>query len=119
MKKIGLPQAIANAAKANDPLNSVRREKLFLPKPMVSDQELEQIAKGGNAAMMDEEASSATSTLLGNYTPSATPTPLRTPATPASQDVVMEEVRNAIARNSQQSPLLGGASADVTEGTGF
>ena len=96
----------------------MQRGKLFLPQPMVSDRELEQIAKGGDGAT-EEDASSATSTLLGNYTPSATPTPLRTPATPASQDVVMEEVRNAIARNEQQTPLLGGESAEVTEGTGF
>ena len=42
-----------------------------------------------------------------------------TPQRPAGHDTVMEEVRNAIARNAQQTPLQGGESYTMAEGTGF
>mgnify|MGYP000144137212 CR=1 FL=1 len=129
LKKMNLPFAVKQISKANDPINSINRGKLVLPAPVVSEDELAEIAKSGDAeatqALLAAGGSTATQTLLGNYeaTPGATPgrgvTPLRTPQRPAGQDVVQEEIRNAIARTNQQTPLQGGENLQLAAGTGF
>ena len=129
MKKMNLPFAVQQISKLNDPLNAVHRGKLVLPAPVVSEEELAEIAKSGDAesaqALLAAGGSAATQTLLGNYeatpggrTPGPGATPQRTPAR-TGHDVVQEEIRNAIARTNQQTPLQGGENVELAPGTGF
>ena len=92
--------------------SSRKRSKLVLPAPQISDAELEEVVKLGQAseetrALAGEEGG-ASQHLLANYsiTPSATPI-LRTPRTPASQDTILQEAQNLIALQNVATPLKG------------
>lgn len=119
MMKANLPQQIMAVNARNDPLPIRRRTELSLPAPQVSDAELEELVKMGAQAHAHGRAGS-TSALLGDYSEAMpTPTPMRTPATPAGEDIVMQEARNLAILTSGKTPLLGGESASLEEGTGF
>ncbi|KAM0866337.1 hypothetical protein ACQ4PT_042688 [Festuca glaucescens] len=116
------PAAIMQANKLNDPEAVTRRSKLMLPPPQISDHELEEIAKMGNAgdpALADElgEGSTATRTLLASYsqTPRLGMTPLRTPQrTPGGKgDAIMMEAENLARLRESQTPLLGGDNPEL------
>ncbi|KAF8646417.1 hypothetical protein HU200_065861 [Digitaria exilis] len=116
------PAAIMQANKLNDPEAVTRRSKLMLPPPQISDHELEEIAKMGNAGdpgLTEElgEGSTATRTLLASYsqTPRLGMTPLRTPQrTPAGKgDAIMMEAENLARLRESQTPLLGGDNPDL------
>ncbi|CAN6342913.1 unnamed protein product [Urochloa humidicola] len=116
------PAAIMQANKLNDPEAFTRRSKLMLPPPQISDHELEEIAKMGNAGdpgFTEElaEGSTATRTLLASYsqTPRLGMTPLRTPQrTPAGKgDAIMMEAENLARLRESQTPLLGGDNPDL------
>ncbi|CAD6228393.1 unnamed protein product [Miscanthus lutarioriparius] len=116
------PAAIMQANKLNDPEAVTKRSKLMLPPPQISDHELEEIAKMGNAgdpALADElgEGSTATKTLLASYsqTPRLGMTPLRTPQrTPAGKgDAIMMEAENLARLRESQTPLLGGDNPEL------
>ncbi|CAD6235195.1 unnamed protein product [Miscanthus lutarioriparius] len=116
------PAAIMQANKLNDPEAVTKRSKLMLPPPQISDHELEEIAKMGNAgdpALADElgEGSTATRTLLASYsqTPRLGMTPLRTPQrTPAGKgDAIMMEAENLARLRESQTPLLGGDNPEL------
>jgi pre-mRNA-splicing factor CDC5/CEF1 len=116
------PAAIMQANKLNDPEAFTRRSKLMLPPPQISDHELEEIAKMGNAGdpgFTEElgEGITATRTLLGSYsqTPRLGMTPLRTPQrTPAGKgDAIMMEAENLARLRESQTPLLGGDNPDL------
>ncbi|CAN0582706.1 unnamed protein product, partial [Ectocarpus sp. 12 AP-2014] len=95
------------------------RTELSLPAPQVSDGELEELVKMGAQAQA-HAAGGSTSALLGDYSEAMpTPTPMRTPATPVGEDVVMQATRNLALLTSGQTPLLGGESPHLQEGTGF
>ncbi|CAN6356103.1 unnamed protein product [Urochloa humidicola] len=110
------------ANKLNDPEAVTRRSKLMLPPPQISDHELEEIAKMGNAGdpgFTEElgEGSTATRTLLASYsqTPRLGMIPLRTPQrTPAGKgDAIMMEAENLARLRESQTPLLGGDNPDL------
>ncbi|PAN21323.1 hypothetical protein PAHAL_3G433500 [Panicum hallii] len=116
------PAAIMQANKLNDPEAVTRRSKLMLPPPQISDHELEEIAKIGNAGdpgLTEElgEGSTATRTLLASYsqTPKLGMTPLRTPQrTPSGKgDAIMMEAENLARLRESQTPLLGGDNPDL------
>ncbi|KAL6643581.1 hypothetical protein ACP70R_018347 [Stipagrostis hirtigluma subsp. patula] len=115
------PAAIMQANKLNDPEAVTKRSKLMLPPPQISDHELEEIAKMGNASdpFAEElgEGSTATRTLLATYsqTPRVGMTPLRTPQrTPAGKgDAIMMEAENLARLRESQTPLLGGENPDL------
>ncbi|XP_051185458.1 cell division cycle 5-like protein [Lolium perenne] len=116
------PAAIMQANKLNDPEAVTRRSKLMLPPPQISDHELEEIAKMGNAgdpALAEElgEGSTATRTLLASYsqTPRLGMTPLRTPQrTPGGKgDAIMMEAENLARLRESQTPLLGGDNPEL------
>ncbi|XP_042453169.1 cell division cycle 5-like protein [Zingiber officinale] len=110
--------AILQANKLNDPEAVRKRSKLMLPAPQISGQELEEIAKMGHASdllLANEElteGSSATRTLLANYsqTPRQGITPLCIPQrTPGGKgNTVMMEAENLARLRESQTPLLGG-----------
>ncbi|XP_062201914.1 cell division cycle 5-like protein [Phragmites australis] len=122
MQRQDAPAAIMQANKLNDPEAVTKRSKLMLPPPQISDHELEEIAKMGNAgdpALAEElgEGSAATRTLLASYsqTPRLGMTPLRTPQrTPAGKgDAIMMEAENLARLRESQTPLLGGDNPDL------
>ncbi|XAR64899.1 hypothetical protein NMG60_11008788 [Bertholletia excelsa] len=117
------PSAILQANKLNDPETVRKRSKLMLPAPQISDRELEEIAKIGNAGDLlaggEElaEGSGVTRALLANYaqTPRQGMTPLRTPQrTPAGKgDAIMMEAENLARLRESQTPLLGGENPEL------
>ncbi|KAL5214490.1 hypothetical protein ABZP36_003642 [Zizania latifolia] len=116
------PAAIIQANRLNDPEAVTKRSKLMLPPPQISDHELEEIAKMGNAgdpSLTEEpgEGSTATRALLTSYsqTPRLGMTPLRTPQrTPAGKgDAIMMEAENLARLRESQTPLLGGENPEL------
>ncbi|ETP26512.1 hypothetical protein F441_00806 [Phytophthora nicotianae CJ01A1] len=113
----------------NDPINAIKRTPLELPAPVVSNDELSDLAKLGmhatHAAALALENGSATETraLMGDYSA----TPLRSTtggatATPSSRDVhenIMQETANLLAMRNSTTPLLGGENVELYEGTGY
>lgn len=65
------PDAVAKGLELNDASKVQRRSKMMLPAPQISEQELQQIAKGGEGVDMDadlaEGGTDATRRLLGDY----------------------------------------------------
>ena len=85
----------------------------------VSDAELDEIVKSGYSGAAGGGGAGATAGLIGDYGATPARTPMRTPRTPAAQNVIMEEARNAVLRNQAQTPLKGGENAELASGTGF
>jgi pre-mRNA-splicing factor CDC5/CEF1 len=115
-----VPAAVARAMAANEAQQSVRRGKMMLPAPQVSDMELEMIARQGAGAMdVDglEGGSEATRALMGDYaTPARFATPMQTPArTPAVPGVnkIIQEAQNLARLQAGQTPLLGGENPEL------
>ena len=93
-----------------------KRSKLVLPAPQISDAELQEVVKVGQASevvlqTVEESGitNSASSTLLSEYyVTSNNSTALRTPQTPASQDRILQEAQNLMALTNVDTPLKGG-----------
>lgn len=126
LMKTNLPQVIAAVNEKNDPINAIKRKPLELPAPVVSNEELADLAKLGmdaaHAAALALEGSAATETraLMGSYTP----TPMRSGATMASSsrdlhDAIMQEAANLAYSTRTSTPLLGGDNVVLQEGTGY
>ena len=112
------PAAVVQVNKLNDVDGTRRRSKLMLPAPQMSDRELEELAKLGGPAALDDggEGSGATRALLGSYaaTPGPGATPLRTPRaqTARGDDYSLQEAENLRAMQ-RGSALLGGEAAPM------
>ncbi|GLE06316.1 hypothetical protein PINS_up015563 [Pythium insidiosum] len=132
LMKSNLPQVIAAVNERNDPIHAIKRKPLQLPEPVVSNDELADLAKLGmsaaHAAALALEggsngAAGETRALLGNY--SATPLPRHaTPATATRSmttlhDTIMQEAANLAAMSKAPTPLLGGENVELYEGTGY
>lgn len=102
---------LAEQKARNPPPLLQNKSKLVLPKPQISDKELEEIGKLGlEAKKAAFITGSATDKLLTSYnaTPSITATPYRTPRTPATIDTIKLSAQNLLALQNQQTPLKGG-----------
>ena len=122
------PGAIAAALALNDGDAGAprKRSKLMLPAPQISERELEDIVRMGSAGEAAAAAAAAaagssgvTSGLLPDYAAAETPlservgrTPMRTPAGPGG-DAVLLEAENLAKLQKGQTPLLGGANPDL------
>eukprot|EP00285_Hemiselmis_virescens_P011097 CAMPEP_0173405382 /NCGR_PEP_ID=MMETSP1356-20130122/61755_1 /TAXON_ID=77927 ORGANISM="Hemiselmis virescens, Strain PCC157" /NCGR_SAMPLE_ID=MMETSP1356 /ASSEMBLY_ACC=CAM_ASM_000847 /LENGTH=397 /DNA_ID=CAMNT_0014366181 /DNA_START=98 /DNA_END=1287 /DNA_ORIENTATION=- len=112
-KKENLPLDVVLNNRRNDPERVVKRQRMVLPAPQVSDRELEDIAKmGALQDMQDDGGAGATQALLGGATPGgATPAPSqRVARTPMRQTSILDEVRAVAAITNLTAPLLGGES---------
>ncbi|KAK7485200.1 hypothetical protein BaRGS_00023610 [Batillaria attramentaria] len=92
-----------------------KRSKLLLPSPQISDSELEEVVKLGQASeyarQQVEDAGneeSAAKGLLLDYGSTPTITSLCTPRTPATQDSILQEAQNIMALTNVDTPLKGG-----------
>jgi pre-mRNA-splicing factor CDC5/CEF1 len=107
-KEKNLPAVMKEINAMNDPESTLRRSKLAMPAPQITDDELAEVARLGRGKNMAEldDGETATSTLLADYA-TAAPTPMRTPMRTPQQksDVVLTEAQNLIALTNQQTPL--------------
>lgn len=129
LMKDNMPQVIAAVNEKNDPISAIKRKPLALPAPVVSNDELADLAKLGmhaaHAAALALENSSGTETraLMGDY--SATPLRSGASATPSTaqsrsiHDSIMQEAANMLATSRMATPLLGGENVELQEGTGY
>jgi pre-mRNA-splicing factor CDC5/CEF1 len=91
----------------------------------VGDAELEAVLKVGNLAMVAAGAAGSSGGATGGLVNDARsyaaslPTPQRTPRAAQGSDVVLQEARNQLAMRDLQTPLLGGETPSLLEGTGF
>ncbi|EEY61265.1 cell division cycle 5-related protein, putative [Phytophthora infestans T30-4] len=121
LMKANLPQLIAAVNEKNDPINAIKRTPLELPAPVVSNDELSDLAKLGLHAT--HAAATETRALMGDYSI----TPLRSitggaNTTPFSRDVhenIIQETANLLAMRDSTTPLLGGENVELYEGTGY
>ncbi|XP_041352157.1 cell division cycle 5-like protein [Gigantopelta aegis] len=119
-KENDLPGAIAAQTNFTEPVK--KRSKLVLPEPQISEAELEEVVKVGQASeyarQQAEEAGrvdSASKTLLQDYNTTPNSINLRTPRTPASQDTILQEAQNIMALTNVDTPLKGGLNTPLHE----
>lgn len=112
-----LPLAVEQLNRLNDPSSRLRRSKLELPAPQVTDEELEALARQNDAVVTGDvtddlvDASGAVEKLLRDS---------RAARTPFQPDTtVAQEARNALRDRTLQTPLLGEDQIDRERGTGY
>lgn len=116
-KEDDLPGVIMNENR----LEPIRKlSKLVLPAPQISDRELEQVVKLGQATeiakqQVAENGAFATDTLLGDYNLTPDLNKLRTPQMAASQDTILNQAHNLNVLSTVQTPLLGGSNTPLMD----
>ncbi|CAK8697767.1 unnamed protein product [Clavelina lepadiformis] len=93
-----------------------KRSKLVLPAPQISDAELEEVVKVGQAAKLatQESGNTVSDSLLSGYDVTPNTTNSFTARTPMpSTDTVMQEALNVMALTNVDTPLKGGINAPV------
>ena len=91
-----------------------------MPAPQISDLELEQVVKLGQATEMAKQqvadnGNMATETLLGDYNLTPDLNKLRTPLLPTAQDSVLNQAHNLNILSTVQTPLLGGENTPLMD----
>ncbi|CAF3386632.1 unnamed protein product [Rotaria sp. Silwood1] len=112
-----LPAVIMNENRL-EPIK--KRSKLVLPAPQISDMELEQVVKLGQATeiakqQVSENGTIATETLLGDYNLTPDLNKIRTPQLPSTQDSVLNQAHNLNILSTVQTPLLGGSNTPLMD----
>eukprot|EP00056_Hartaetosiga_gracilis_P006263 m.94889 g.94889 ORF g.94889 m.94889 type:complete len:756 (-) comp12422_c1_seq1:60-2327(-) len=122
LKKKNLPAALMKINQLNRDEPRSKRSKLVLPKPQVTDEELESLVKLGQTgvemlASVDDNA--PTQSLLQNYneTPSIR-REARTPIASGKQDTVMMEAQNILALHQTTNVLEGGENTPLQNSGG-
>lgn len=117
-KENDLPGSIASQANFQEPVK--KRSKLVLPAPQISEEELEEVIKVGQAneyaRQQVEDAGredSASRGLLQDYNMTPGTVNLRTPRTPAVQDTILQEAQNIMALSNVDTPLKGGLNTPL------
>ncbi|XP_077345082.1 cell division cycle 5-like protein [Lithobates pipiens] len=120
-KDSDLPAAILQTTGGVSELTK-KRSKLVLPSPQISDTELEEVVKIGQASELARQTAeesgitnSASSTLLSEYNVANNSIALRTPKTPAAQDRILQEAQNLMALTNVDTPLKGGLNTPLHE----
>ncbi|KAJ8290542.1 hypothetical protein GJAV_G00014260 [Gymnothorax javanicus] len=119
-KESDLPSAILQTSGVSE--FTKKRSKLVLPAPQISDAELEEVVKLGQASEIARQTAeesgitnSASSTLLSEYNVTNSSMALRTPKTPAAQDKILQEAQNLMALTNVDTPLKGGLNTPLHE----
>jgi pre-mRNA-splicing factor CDC5/CEF1 len=121
-KENDLPGALNTQNKFAEPVK--KRSKLVLPAPQISEAELEEVVKVGQASevarQQAEEAGiqgGASQALLNDYSSitAGMNAPGRTPRTPALQDTILQEAQNIMALTNVDTPLKGGLNTPLHE----
>lgn len=116
-KEEDLPAVIMNENRL-EPIK--KRSKLVLPAPQISDSELEQVVKLGQATeyakqQVAENGTFATETLLGDYNLTPDLNRIRTPQLPSNQDSILNQAHNLNVLSTVQTPLLGGSNTPLMD----
>ncbi|KAL1257438.1 hypothetical protein QQF64_010682 [Cirrhinus molitorella] len=119
-KESDLPSAILQTSGVSE--FTKKRSKLVLPAPQISDIELEEVVKLGQASEIARQTAeesgitnSASSALLSEYNVTNNSMALRTPKTPAAQDKILQEAQNLMALTNVDTPLKGGLNTPLHE----
>ncbi|XP_036397968.1 cell division cycle 5-like protein [Megalops cyprinoides] len=119
-KESDLPSAILQTSGVSE--FTKKRSKLVLPSPQISDSELEEVVKLGQASEIARQTAeesgitnSASSALLSEYNVTNNSMALRTPKTPAAQDKILQEAQNLMALTNVDTPLKGGLNTPLHE----
>ncbi|XP_066536264.1 cell division cycle 5-like protein [Hoplias malabaricus] len=119
-KESDLPSAILQTSGVSE--FTKKRSKLVLPAPQISDVELEEVVKLGQASEIARQTAeesgitnSASSALLSEYNVTNNAMALRTPQTPAAQDKILQEAQNLMALTNVDTPLKGGLNTPLHE----
>ncbi|XP_062863914.1 cell division cycle 5-like protein [Trichomycterus rosablanca] len=119
-KESDLPSAILQTSGVS--VFTKKRSKLVLPAPQISDAELEEVVKLGQASEIARQTAeesgitnSASSALLSEYNVTNNSMALRTPQTPAAQDKILQEAQNLMALTNVDTPLKGGLNTPLHE----
>ncbi|XP_006000982.1 cell division cycle 5-like protein [Latimeria chalumnae] len=119
-KDSDLPSAILQTSGVSE--FTKKRSKLVLPAPQISDAELEEVVKIGQASEVARQTAeesgitnSASSALLSEYNVTNSSIALRTPKTPAAQDRILQEAQNLMALTNVDTPLKGGLNTPLHE----
>ncbi|XP_074093173.1 cell division cycle 5-like protein isoform X2 [Macrotis lagotis] len=119
-KESDLPSAILQTSGVSE--FTKKRSKLVLPAPQISDAELQEVVKVGQASEIARQTAeesgimnSASSTLLSEYNVTNNSIALRTPKTPAAQDRILQEAQNLMALTNIDTPLKGGLNTPLHE----
>ncbi|XP_042611519.1 LOW QUALITY PROTEIN: cell division cycle 5-like protein [Cyprinus carpio] len=119
-KESDLPSAILQTSGVSE--FTKKRSKLVLPAPQISDAELEEVVKLGQASEIARQTAeesgitnSASSALLSVYNVTNNSMALRTPKTPAAQDKILQEAQNLMALTNVDTPLKGGLNTPLHE----
>ncbi|KAI1895903.1 hypothetical protein AGOR_G00111550 [Albula goreensis] len=119
-KESDLPSAILQTSGVSE--FTKKRSKLVLPSPQISDAELEEVVKLGQASEIARQTAeesgitnSASSALLSEYNVTNNSMALRTPKTPAAQDKILQEAQNLMALTNVDTPLKGGLNTPLHE----
>ncbi|KAJ8288735.1 hypothetical protein COCON_G00013940 [Conger conger] len=119
-KESDLPSAILQTSGVSE--FTKKRSKLVLPAPQISDAELEEVVKLGQASEIARQTAeesgitnSASSALLSEYNVTNSSMALRTPKTPAAQDKILQEAQNLMALTNVDTPLKGGLNTPLHE----
>ncbi|XP_053366577.1 cell division cycle 5-like protein [Clarias gariepinus] len=119
-KESDLPSAILQTSGVSE--FTKKRSKLVLPAPQISDAELEEVVKLGQASEIARQTAeesgitnSASSALLSEYNVTNNSMALRTPQTPAAQDKILQEAQNLMALTNVDTPLKGGLNTPLHE----
>ncbi|XP_063040547.1 cell division cycle 5-like protein [Engraulis encrasicolus] len=119
-KESDLPSAILSTSGVSE--FTKKRSKLVLPAPQISDGELEEVVKLGQASEIARQTAeesgitnSASSALLSEYNVTNNAMALRTPRTPATQDKILQEAQNLMALTNVDTPLKGGLNTPLHE----
>ncbi|MBN3309106.1 CDC5L protein, partial [Amia calva] len=119
-KESDLPSAILQTSGVSE--FTKKRSKLVLPAPQITDSELEEVVKLGQASEVARQTAeesgitnSASSALLSEYNVTNNAMALRTPKTPAAQDRILQEAQNLMALTNVDTPLKGGLNTPLHE----
>ncbi|GAB1598639.1 cell division cycle 5-like protein [Argonauta hians] len=119
-KENDLPGVISSQNNFTEPIK--KRSKLVLPAAQISDAELEDVVKIGQASEYARQQAEeggikdgASSALLQDYNLTPQAGNLRTPRTPASEDTVLQEAQNIMALTNVDTPLKGGLNTPLDD----
>ncbi|KAK5582643.1 hypothetical protein RB653_004228 [Dictyostelium firmibasis] len=115
---LNLPQLISETSKSNDVEHSIKRTKLQLPEPQLTDDDIQEIADyeklngsgvGGEFPLPAPRTASVSSTANNNNNNT------NNIRTPMKQDTIMSEAQNLLALSNAQTPLKGGVGPNVSQ----
>ncbi|KAF2069270.1 hypothetical protein CYY_009414 [Polysphondylium violaceum] len=108
---MSLPDSIFDLSKKNDVDQTLKRSKLSLPSPQLTEQDIQEIAEYEKANDVTGGQQGVTNALVGKFPVPANRTVARTPL---REDVIMMEAQNLLNLSNAETPLKGGNNPSVT-----